>query len=112
MEKYLNSSNKPCFRGAKLDTEFSCDLFHMPKYQEEDGENFALHTNLGSLTVVDRLTGYGWRDVESGFRDKDGNFWLATGNIDVRYSGSKNLGDAIEYVKTHANTCIPELSEK
>ncbi len=108
MKAYINESGKPCFKDATPDTEFSGDLFHVPKNSFEDDKSFALHTNLGSLTVVDRMTGFGWRDTESGFRDPNGNFWLASGNYDVRYSGCVKLGDAIEWVKARANTCIPE----
>lgn len=106
MEKYINEHNKECYKGVDMDTEFSCDLFHMPKYQHEGDESFAFHSNLGSLTVVDRMTGFGFRDTESGFRDKDGNFWLASGMYDVRDSGCLTVGEAIEWVKSRANTCV------
>ena len=38
------------------------------------------------ITVVDRMTGYqgGIRDTESAYTEKDGDFFLATGNFDVR----------------------------
>jgi len=108
IEGYTNETGQPCFRGVELSTEFSVDLFHKPKHQEDDRENFALHTNLGSLTVVDRMTGFGWRDIESGYRDADGKFWLASGGVDVRRSGSKTIGDAINYVMARANTCVPD----
>lgn len=58
--------------------------------------------------MIDRMTGFGWRDVETGFRDKDGQFWLASGGLDVRYSGYKTIGEAIQWIKDRANTCIPE----
>ena len=71
-----------------------------------DDTQIALHTNLGSLTVLDRLTGFGWRDVETGYRDPNGGFWLASGNQDVTRSDVKTIGEAIEWVKERANTCI------
>lgn len=107
MEKYTNEYNKECYRGVNFDSEFCADLFHKPEYQGiEDDENFAFHSELGSLTVLDRMTGFGWRDVESGFRDKQGSFWLASGQNDVRHSGCKTVGEAIEWIKSRANTCV------
>jgi len=110
MEKYINENNKECYKDVELESLFSSDAFHKPEYQHEGDESFAFHTNLGSLTVLDRMTGYGdgIRDIETGFRDPEGNFWLASGGIDVRLSGCETVGDAIEYVKSHANTCVPE----
>lgn len=108
MEKYTNEHGKECYRGVDRESPFSADLFHMPEYQGEHDESFAFHTNLGSLTVLDRLTGFsgGIRDIESGFRDPDGNFWLASGDRDVRVSGCKDVGSAIEWIKKNANNCV------
>lgn len=106
MEKYINEHGKECYRGIDDSSEFSADLFHKPEYQPEEDESFAFHSELGSLTVLDRMTGFGLRDVESGYRAPDGKFWLASGMVDVRYSGSKTIGEAIAFVKSHANTCI------
>lgn len=108
MEKYINDNDKECYKGVNSDTLFNDLNFHVPDYQFEDNNSVALHTNLGSLTVVDRLTGYsgGIRDTESGFRDNDGKFWLASGGCDVRDSGAKTIHDAIEWVKNNANTCV------
>jgi len=109
VEKHINDNGKECYKGVLLESEFSSELFHKPKYQGTEGdENFAFHSNLGSLTVLDRMTGFmgGVRDTESGYRNEEGEFWLASGNCDVRLSGADNIGDAIKWVKTHANTCI------
>lgn len=45
----------------------------------------------GCITIVDRQTGFTYpgtfqfrRDTETGFRDKDDNFWLASGDFDIR----------------------------
>jgi len=102
MEKYINEYKKECWRGVTMDSEFSSDLFHYPEYQNKadpNGYNIAFHSELGSLTVCDRMTGFGVRDIETGYRDKDGNFWLASGRFDVRNSGAKTVGEAIEWVK-------------
>lgn len=106
MEKYVNDAGKQCYRGATEGTPFDSALFYEVPNQIEDDVQFALHTNLGSLTVLDRMTGFGWRDVETGFRDPDNKFWLASGGFDVRKSGCKTLGEAIQFVKDNANNCI------
>ena len=109
MEKYINDHGKECYRGVEASTPFADLEFHaVPDMPEEDNQ-WALHTNLGTLTVLDRLTGFAGyaRDVETGYRHH-GDFWLASGDIDVRTSGTKTLGEAIEWVKARANTCLPE----
>lgn len=106
MEKYINEHNKECYKGVEASSSFSGDLFHMPEYQGEDDEQYAFHSELGSLTVLDRMTGFGWRDIETGYRDPKGKFWLASGNYDVRSSGCSTVGAAIEWVKKRANNCI------
>lgn len=99
-----------------VDSPFSEELFHEAEMKEQECSyeqeyQWAFHSNLGSLTVLDRRTGFRWRDTETGFRDEDGKFWLASGMIDVRKSGCKTVGEAIEWVKKEANNCIPkELS--
>ncbi len=107
MEKYTNDHGKECYRNATNESDFYFDLFHKVDHHFESDEQHALHTNLGSLTVLDRMTGFGHRDTETGYRDMDGNFWLASGMIDVRYSGCKTLGEAIAFVKNNANTVKP-----
>lgn len=101
------------FEEATLGTPFNPEQFQivdMGQYLELENFQWALHTNIGSLTVLDRMTGFGGgiRDIETGFRDTDGNFWLASGNVDVRESGCNTLGEAIEWVKKRANTCAPK----
>lgn len=111
MEAYVNEWNKKCYRGATRDSIFDVDLFNVVSdHREEfDGEyQRALHTDIGSITVLDRRTGFGWRDVETGYRDVNGNFWLASGNRDVTKSDCKTLGEAIDWVKRYANTCVPK----
>jgi len=116
MKKYINDHGKQCWSEVELDSEFSPDNFHLVEskpdfYNDCDRDiQFAFHTNLGSITVLNRMTGFGYRDIETGFRDTDGNFWLASGNYDVRKSGCKTVGEAIEWVKINANTCVGTLS--
>lgn len=69
---------------------------------------FVLHlTGNTKLTVLDRMTGYGGgiRDIESGFTDSVGKFWLASGGYDVR-SHTGTVEEAIVWVKEKANTCV------
>lgn len=71
-----------------------------------DASQYAHHAPWGSITVLDRMTGFGWRDTETGFRDPDGFFWLASGNFNIRDSPDLSISVAIELIKNSANTCI------
>ena len=107
MEKYINERNKEVFKGVELDSLFDSEMFHLvTSYVFEDNIQHALHTNLGSFTVLDRTTGFGYRDIETGYRDPQGKFWLASGGYDVRGSGAATFKDAIESIKNNANNCI------
>lgn len=115
MKREINSIGKWVYTGASIDTPFDYFMFQEVIDMPYGDTQQALHTNIGSLTVLDRMTGYeftgyefGCRDIETGYRDKDGKFWLASGNCDVRESGCKTLGEAIEWVKQRANTCEPD----
>ncbi len=112
MEKYTNEHGKECYKGVNSESKFSADLFHLPEWQpkEDDEYSKAFHSDLGSLTVLSRRTGYIGSpiDVESGYRDKDGKFWLASCGYDVSSMDFKTVGEAIQYVKDNANTCVPE----
>lgn len=104
----------PVFNGCCESSPFSPDLFHSVNmmWADKGDEQAALHMDIGSLTVVDRMTGFGWRDIETGFCAPDGRFWLASGGFDVRDSGAATIGEAIEWVKRNANTCIPEPNKQ
>jgi len=93
--------------GVLLDDEFNPGDMHDSKHNDVDNFQRVIHTNLGTITVLDRMTGYGCgaMDTETGFRDMAGNFWLATGRMDVRRAGCKTFGDAIQWIKDNANTC-------
>jgi len=70
------------------------------------GETNLLHaTNgeFGKFTVMNRMTGFGWRDVETGYHADDGSFWLASGNFDIRKFPDLTIEEAIEKTKHHAN---------
>lgn len=115
-ELYINDYNKPVYRNVELTTPMAeLEFYTVPPstYDLEMGARHrdfqhALHTNLGSLTVLDRMTGFGWRDIETGYRDMDGKFWLASGGYDVRESGATTFGEAVEWVKQRANNCRGE----
>jgi len=106
MKKYTNESGKPAYSEVTNSTLFDTLEFHGVDMPSEDDHQVAMHTNLGSLTVLRRMTGYGFSDVETGYRDADGKFWLASGNCDVRTSNAETIGEAIEWVKRWSNTCI------
>lgn len=55
----------------------------------------------GRLTVLDRETGFGGgiRDVETGFTDLEGNFWLVSGNYDIREFVESDVEDEIKRLK-------------
>lgn len=56
------------------------------------------------ITVLDRTTGYIGepRDVETGYTDEDGNFWLVNGDFDIRRWPDLTIVEAIEKIKEHA----------
>ena len=98
--------SKPIHSEVKESDSFTLDLFYDVDMSWSDTDTqVAFHSNLGSITVLDRMTGYigGVRDVETGFRDPDGKFWLASGNFDIRREGCITVGEAIECIKRNAN---------
>lgn len=114
MNSYMSKNGKECWSDVLPTSPFNKELFHevdmSSKWDDPDSDydksyQWAFHSNLGSITVLDRRTGFGWRDTETGYRDEHGKFWLASGNYDVRRSPCKTVGDAIEWVKSKANTC-------
>ena len=90
----------------QLDLNLSKLIFEESNPFESD-ISYALHLHVGSITVLDRMT---WcssvRDIESGFRDPYGKFWLASGDFDIRDKGDITVRDAIQLIKDNANTCI------
>lgn len=119
MKQTLNEYNKPFWVGASDETLFSSKYFHEvapSKFEIDFAEEmgcavdvqFAFHSNLGSITVLDRMTGFGFRDTETGYRAPDGKFWLASGHFDVRNLNPETIGDAISLIKENANNCRGE----
>jgi hypothetical protein len=64
------------------------------------------------ITVLDRMTGFGHRDIETGFRDVDGRFWLASGDFDIRWYPQLNVNEAIYKIKKEANSCRGQILKK
>ncbi len=64
----------------------------------------------GRLTILDRETGWEFRsrDIETGYKDSQGKFWLASGGYDVRDYPEFTIQEAIAFVKHFANTCVGE----
>jgi len=90
----------------QLDLNLSKLIFEESNPFESD-ISYALHLHVGSITVLDRMTGFSFgRDIESGFRDPYGKFWLASGNFDIRDKGDITVRDAIQLIKDNANNCI------
>ena len=76
-----------------------------------EGDNlYKYNFNGQRITVLDRITGYGYgvRDIETGYRDEDGNFWLASGGFDIRDYPELSREEAILKIKQNANTCVGE----
>ena len=102
----INDYSKWVYEEVSENSPFSTSNFHIvPMPWCNQATQVALHTNLGSITILERMTGYGWFDVETGYRDPDGKFWLASGMCDVREAGVKTIGEAIEWIKENSNTC-------
>jgi len=62
------------------------------------------------LTVLHRKTGFMGSpfDVETGYRSAENKFWLASGGKNVRMQEGLTIQEAIDWVKTNANTCKGE----
>jgi hypothetical protein len=69
---------------------------------------FGCNTDLGRISVLDRMTGWGngIRGIETGYSDKNGKFWLASCGFDIREYPDLDLPQAIEKIKEYANTCV------
>ena len=80
----------------------------------DDSCLYVYHCEIGRFTVLERTTGFTngegneVRDTETGFRDKDDKFWLASGMMDIRQHPDLTEEQAMQWVMLHANTCIGE----
>ena len=65
--------------------------------------------SFGIISVLNKKTIYdnGLRDVETGYADSEGGFWLASGMFDIREYPELSIPEAIELIKKNANTCYP-----
>ena len=74
----------------------------------DDGVIYSLGLeNGGRIAVLDRPTGSGRRDIESGYMGADNKFWLASGQCDIRVTDDVTTGgDAIAWIKQTAYTCV------
>jgi hypothetical protein len=100
--------SKPIHSEVKESDSFTLDLFYDVDMSWSDTDTqVAFHSNLGSITVLDRMTGYGFglRDIETGMYDEHGKFWLASGNYDIREFPELTIEEAIIKIKKDANTC-------
>lgn len=59
----------------------------------------------GRISVLDRITGYGFgvRDTETGYMDKQNNWWLASGMFDIRNYPELTIEEAIDKIKSNAS---------
>ena len=105
-ERYTNEHGKECWRNVTTGTPMDALEFHKCEDRDDEDRQWALFTNIGDITVVDRMTGFGWRDVETGYRDMEKKFWLASGGCDARNCGAQTIGEVIQFVKDNANTCV------
>ena len=99
------------WRDVKEDSEFSENLFYDVDMSSDEDTQKAFHSNeFGSITILDRMTGFGYgiRDVETGYRDLNGEFWLASCNFNILKQDVKTVGQAIKLIKENANNCIGE----
>jgi hypothetical protein len=92
------------YRGVNYETPM--DEFEFSAKPAGNGDTcHYLITDAGTFTVLERQeTGhYPYTgDVETGYRDNDGFFWLASGGVDVR-TGCRTFGDAVKMVEQLAN---------
>ena len=82
-------------------------------YEEQRGGDDFFYSCIipdGVITILDRLTGFGGgvRDVETGFRNNSGKFWLSSGGFDIRDYRNLSINEAIDLIKKRANTCTGE----
>lgn len=71
----------------------------------------------GKTTILDRMTGYGYRDIETGFREWNSphrfmhcDFWLASNGFDIRETINSNdemrWDSIVRFIKLNASAVI------
>ena len=104
MKKTINEYGKEFWIDANESSLLTSDLFYdVDMSYSETNSQVAFHCNHGSITVLDRMTGFGFRDTETGYRAPDGKFWLASGGFDIRDRLPLMIGEAIDAIKKNAN---------
>ena len=77
---------------------------------EEDGDRlYSAYTELGRITILSRLTGWGdgdIRDTETGYKDTHSEFWLASGGFDIRDFPELTVEEAVIFIKKSATVCV------
>jgi len=101
------------YRGVTDETPFNELEFTL--YFKDDTESaWRLWTNMGHLYVfINKITdpadgGGKIMSASTSYRFNvndiyNDNYWYASGNFDVRYSGAKTMREAIDWVKKNAN---------
>jgi len=76
------------------------------EYNPERDVLYGFNSEHGRITVLDRETGYvyGVRDIETGYRDKNNKFCLASCMFDIRDYPELTIQEAIELIKKRSNT--------
>lgn len=102
LNKIMESSDIDKLLDQKIgDLEFKEENSTLP-----EDTLYAHRSEFGSITVLDRMTGFGHRDIETGFKDKNGKFWLASGHFSIRWFPELTVREAIVKIKENANTCV------
>lgn len=65
----------------------------------ENDTLWTAHTEFGRFTVLNRMTGYGYRDTETMFLPSKGALFNLAQGFDIRNFPDLNLEDAIEEIK-------------
>ena len=85
------------------------EMFKMRRlYEDAWNKDIIYEINLPRnirITVLDRMTGFGYRDIETGLRNSKNKFWLASGNFDIRSFLPLNLTDVMKKIKKNSNNC-------
>jgi hypothetical protein len=85
---WIRLTHKPLFAWEKPDILYTSNVF--------DG--------IHRFSVLDRMTGCGFRDTETALRSLDGSaFWLRMGSFDVRNYPELSIDDAIVLLKSDAS---------
>lgn len=94
-------------QAAELTSDLTQELGSVTWKVKHMNDGYILHTLLlvddARITVLNRGI-----DIETAFRDRNGQFWLASVDFDIRRSGNISIGEAIALIKANANTCIAD----